>query len=313
LTGDDTRAGARLVLAEPSAIASVQATGRSARYDVDAEPPPEAVGDWGVRSAVASPIIVEGRCWGGISVASRQDPFAAATEPRVVEFTEIAATAIANAESRAQLVASRGRVVAAGDEMRRRLERDLHDGAQQRLVSLALELRLAETTVPAELPALGAGLGQAAEVLNEVLEELREISRGLHPAILAEGGLGPALRTLARRSAVPVQLKLETESRYSTPVEVATYYVVSEALTNTSKYAEASHAEVSLEERADALWLRIGDDGIGGADPQRGSGLVGLRDRVEALGGSIDVSSPIGRGTAIEVTLPIERQDGKTR
>lgn len=308
LSSPDMRVGARLVLATPSAIASVQATGKSARYDVDAEQLPEAVGDWGVRSAVASPIIVEGRCWGGISVASRQTPFAAATEARVVEFTEIAATAIANAESRAQLVASRGRVVAAGDEMRRRLERDLHDGAQQRLVSLALELRLAQTTVPPEQPELGAGLGQAAEVLNEVLGELREISRGLHPAILAEGGLGPALRTLARRSAVPVELKVETESRYPTPVEVATYYVVSEALTNTSKYAEASVVEVSLEERADTLRLRIRDDGIGGADPQRGSGLVGLRDRVEALNGSIDVTSPVGHGTQIEVSLPIARQ-----
>jgi signal transduction histidine kinase len=312
LSGDERRVGGRQVLLAPSAIASVQATGRSARYDVDAEQlerGTELVSQWGVRSAVASPIIVEGRCWGGIAVASRQQPFAAATEPRVVEFTEIAATAIANAESRAQLVASRGRVVAAGDEMRRGLERNLHDGAQQRLVSLALELRLAETTVPSGLPGLQAGLGQAAEVLNEVLEELREISRGLHPAILAEGGLGPALRTLARRSTVPVELKIETESRYSTPVEVATYYVVSEALTNTSKYAEASQVEVALEERADTLRLRIRDDGVGGADPQRGSGLVGLRDRVEALGGSIDVSSPIGRGTVIEVSLPLERPE----
>jgi signal transduction histidine kinase len=316
LTGDDLRVGGRLVLTPPSAIALVQATGRSARYDADPEllpPLPEFVPGWGVRSAVASPIIVEGRCWGGISVASRQGSFAAATEPRVVEFTEIAATAIANAESRAQLVASRGRVVAAGDEMRRRLERNLHDGAQQRLVSLALELRLAETTVPPELPALRAGLGQAAEVLNEVLEELREISRGLHPAILAEGGLGPALRTLARRSAVPVELKVETESRYSTPVEVATYYVVSEALTNASKYAEASQVEVSLGERADTVRLRICDDGVGGADPQRGSGLVGLRDRVEALGGAIDLSSPIGHGTAIEVSFPIERPAAEGR
>jgi signal transduction histidine kinase len=317
LSEDKMRVGSRQVLLVPSAIASVQATGRSARYDVDAEQlggrVTEYVSDWGVRSAVASPIIVEGRCWGGITVASRRSPFAAATEPRVVEFTEIAATAIANAESRAQLVASRGRVVAAGDEMRRRLERNLHDGAQQRLVSLALELRLAETTVPPELPALRAGLGRAAEVLNEVLDELREISRGLHPAILAKGGLGPALRTLARRSAVPVELKIETESRYSTPVEVATYYVVSEALTNASKYAEASQVEVSLGERADTVRLRICDDGVGGADPQRGSGLVGLRDRVEALGGAIDVSSPIGHGTTIEASFPIERPDDEGR
>ncbi|TCN41664.1 GAF domain-containing protein [Kribbella orskensis] len=308
---DELRVGERLMLPAASAIASVQATGQSARHDEDAELQrlPESLRGWEVRSAVASPIIVEGRCWGGIGVASRRSSFPAATERRMVEFTEIAATAIANAESRAQLMASRGRVVAAGDEMRRRLERDLHDGAQQRLVSLALELRFAGETVPPELPVLRTVFAQAAEDLTEVLEELREMSRGLHPAILAEGGLGPALRTLARRSAVSVELKVETESRYPTPVEVATYYVVSEALTNTSKHAAASHAEVILEERADTLWLRIRDDGVGGAEPQGGSGLVGLRDRVEALGGSIDVVSPVGHGTVMEVSLPIKRTD----
>jgi signal transduction histidine kinase len=307
---DEAGVGERLLLEAPSAIASVQATGRSARYDVSddrLQNLPGLLRKWGVRSGVASPIIVEGRSWGGISVASRRGPFATATESRIVEFTEIAATAIANAESRAQLVASRGRVVAAGDEMRRRLERDLHDGAQQRLVSLALELRFAGETVPPELPSLRTVFAQAAEDLTEVLEELREISRGLHPAILAEGGLGPAMRTLARRSPVAVDLKVETESRYPAPVEVATYYVASEALTNTSKHAEASRAEILLEERADTLRLRIRDDGVGGAEPQGGSGLIGLRDRVEALGGSIDVVSPIGHGTVIEVSLPIER------
>ncbi|MFC5262149.1 GAF domain-containing protein [Kribbella qitaiheensis] len=310
LSEDQLPVGARRMLEEPAAIASVQATGEPARYDVDDDMLhsfPEFLREWRVRSVVASPIIVEGRCWGGISVASRQGPFPAATGRRLVEFTEIAATAIANTESRAQLVASRGRVVAAGDEMRRRLERDLHDGAQQRLVSLALELRFAGETVPPELPALRTVFAQAAEDLTEVLDELREISRGLHPAILAEGGLGPAMRTLARRSPVEVDLKVETESRYPAPVEVATYYVVSEALTNTSKHAAASRAEVILEERADNLWLRIRDDGVGGAEPQGGSGLVGLHDRVEALGGSIDVVSPVGHGTVIEVRLPIER------
>ena len=312
LSDEEMRVGARLMLESPSAIASVQATGESARYDVDdalLQRLPEFHRVWGVRSAVASPIIVEGRCWGGISVASRQGPFGPATEQRMVEFTEIAATAIANAESRAQLTASRARVVAAGDEMRRQVERDLHDGAQQRLVSLAIELRLARDTVPAELPALRAGFGQAAQDLTELLEELREISRGLHPPILAEGGLGPALRTLARRSAVPVQLQVETESRYPAPLEVATYFIVSEALTNTSKHAGASHAEVSLAERADTLRLRIFDNGVGGAEPQGGSGLLGLRDRVEALGGSIDVISPIGQGTVITASLPIERAE----
>jgi GAF domain-containing protein len=256
LREEDMRVGERQKLELPSAIGTVQATGEPARYDVDdamRERLPGFLRDWGVRSAVASPIIVEGRCWGGISIASRRGPFPPATEQRMVEFTEIVATAIANTESRAQLTASRARVVTAGDEMRRRLERDLHDGAQQRLVSLALELRSAQGAVPAYLPMLRTGIGQAAADLTEVLDELREIARGIHPAILAEGGLGPALRTLTRRSTVPVELKVATGSRYPPPVEVATYYVVSEALTNTAKHAGASHAEVSLEERADTL------------------------------------------------------------
>jgi signal transduction histidine kinase len=209
-----------------------------------------------------------------------------------------------------ELAASRARVIAAGDEVRRRVERDLHDGAQQHLISLAFELRIAQDTVPVELPTLRADLGQVAEELTEVMEELREISRGLHPTILSEGGLGPALRTLTQRSAVPVELHLNINSRYPQPVEVAAYYVVCEALTNATKHADASRTEVVLEERDSTLRLRVCDDGIGGAEPQRGSGLIGLRDRVEALGGSIDVTSPVSQGTVIQVSLPIERKDG---
>jgi signal transduction histidine kinase len=208
-----------------------------------------------------------------------------------------------------ELAASRARVIAAGDEVRRIVERDLHDGAQQRLISLAFDLRITQDTVPAELPALRADLGQVAEELIEVMEELREMSRGLHPAILSEGGLSPALRTLAKRSAVPVELHVNSRSRYPPPVEVAAYYVVSEALTNTTKHADASHAEVVVEEQDSTLRLRVRDDGIGGAEPQRGSGLIGLRDRVEALGGSIDVTSPVSHGTVIQVSLPIGRKD----
>jgi signal transduction histidine kinase len=312
-SGDDPhQVGTRWKPEPPSPTASVLATGSSARYDVDKaalESQPTFMRDRGVRSAVASPIIVEGRCWGTIGVISRRDPFPPDIEQRLVDFTEIVATAIANAESRAQLAASRARVVAASDETRRRLERDLHDGAQQRLVTLALELRLAQDAVPAEMPALRAGIGRVAEDLTEVLDELREISRGIHPAILSEGGLGPALRTLARRSAVPVELHVDTGSRYPPPVEVAAYYVVSEALANTAKHAGASRSEVFVEERDSTLWVRVGDDGVGGAQPERGSGLIGLRDRVEALGGSIDVTSPVGQGTTIQVSLPIDRAD----
>jgi signal transduction histidine kinase len=230
-------------------------------------------------------------------------------DPRVATgvLAELVATAIANAEAHIKLTQSRARIVATADDTRRRIERDLHDRAQQRLVSLALEPRLTQDTVPAELPELRAGIGQVAEDLSEVLAELREISRGIHPAMLSEGGLGPALRTLARRSAIPVELHVDAESRYPSPVEVAAYYVVSEALTNTAKHACASQPEVVVEERDNTLRVRISDEGVGGAERRRGSGLIGLRDRVEALGGAIDFASPVGRGTVIKVSLPIQR------
>jgi signal transduction histidine kinase len=307
---DRIRIGTRWKPEPPAASASVLATGRPARYDVDGQAPQdERVFIRDIRSAVASPILVEGRCWGTISVASRDRPFPPETERRMVEFTEIVAVAIANAESRVQLAASRARVVAAGDKTRRRIERDLHDGAQQRLVSAALELRLAQEAVPEWLPALRAGIGQAAEDLTDALAELREISRGIHPAVLSEGGLGPALQTLARRSAFPVEMHVDTESRYPPPVEVAAYYVVSEALTNTAKHAGPSPAKVVVTELDGTLRVRVSDEGVGGAAPQRGSGLIGLRDRVEAVGGAIEVISPVGQGTVIEVSLPLQRTD----
>ena len=297
----------------PSVLATVQQTGRSTRQDysqvTDVTELTAFVRKEGIRSVVASPIVVGGRLWGAISVASRRGPLPADTEQRMVDFTEIIATAIANTESRSELAASRARVIAAADATRRQLERDLHDGAQQRLVSLALELRNAQGAATAEVPGLSADMDRMAQDLTEVLDELRVLSRGIHPAILSEGGLGPALRTLARRSGVPVDLDIRTQTRFPESVEVGAYYVVSEALTNTAKHAAASHAEVILEERADRLQLSVRDDGVGGADPQGGSGLTGLRDRVEALGGAISVSSPIGEGTVIQVSLPLKAAD----
>jgi signal transduction histidine kinase len=198
------------------------------------------------------------------------------------------------------------RIVAASDETRRRIERDLHDGTQQRLVSLSLELRLAESTVPAELEETRRTLDRAAEELNGVIEDLREISRGIHPAILSEGGLGPALRTLARRSAIPVELDAGVAARLPQPIEVAAYYVVSEALANATKHAMATGVAVAVEAQNGSLRLTIDDDGVGGADPSDGSGLAGLRDRVEALGGSIKISSPAGEGTRLVVDLPLD-------
>ncbi|HEV7829730.1 MAG TPA: sensor histidine kinase [Pseudonocardiaceae bacterium] len=209
------------------------------------------------------------------------------------------------AGSRAELAASRARIVTASDETRRQIERDLHDGVQQRLVSLALEQRSAQEMVPPDLPELHAQLSRVVDGLAGALEELQEISRGIHPAILAQGGLAPALKTLARRSAVPVELEVRADTRLPEPVKVAVYYVVSEALTNTAKHAHASAVHITVDARDDVLKLWIRDDGCGGADPTRGSGLLGLSDRVDALGGTIEVASPVGQGTTLFITLPL--------
>jgi signal transduction histidine kinase len=225
----------------------------------------------------------------------------------MLDFTELVATAIANAESRSELAASRARIVAASDETRRRVERDLHDGTQQRLVTLALELRSAQADVPPHLEDVQAELSRVGQGLVAVLEELREISRGIHPAILAEGGLVPALKTLARRSPIPVELDNRCDGRLPDSIERAAYYAVSEMLTNAAKHAQASTVYVDVERADGLLHVSVRDDGVGGADPARGSGLVGLRDRVEVLGGTIAVHSPNGGGTAIEVTVPLDR------
>jgi signal transduction histidine kinase len=231
------------------------------------------------------------------------------TEARLADFTELLATAIANAESRADLAASLARVVTAADETRRQIERDLHDGAQQRLVSLGLELREAQAMVPAGLGQLRAELARISDGLASVFDELRQISRGIHPAVLSKGGLGPAIRALARRSTVPVELHLEGERRrLPGHVEVAAYYVISEALTNAAKHAHASVVQVALQRCGGIVRLAIRDDGVGGADPAHGSGLLGLRDRVEALGGTLQIVSPSGGGTALLIELPPEAQ-----
>jgi signal transduction histidine kinase len=212
-------------------------------------------------------------------------------------------------QSRAELAASRARIVSAADETRRKIERDLHDGVQQRLVSLVLAQRTAEATVPPELPEVSGQLARLREGLAAALEELQEIARGIHPAILVRGGLAPALQALCQRSAVPVELDLRIATRLPEAAEVAAYYVVSEGLTNVAKHARASAVAVTVYARADVLELSIRDDGRGGADPAQGSGLLGLIDRVDVLGGTIEVESPRGIGTTLLVRLPIEPAD----
>jgi signal transduction histidine kinase len=191
----------------------------------------------------------------------------------------------------------------------RRIERDLHDGTQQRLVSLALALSVAQTAVPPELDELRAGLSETASGLADALEDLREVARGIHPAILSHGGLGAALKTLARRSPVPVQLDIRAERRLPEAVGVAAYYVVSEALTNAARHARASVVHVELKAEDSTVELAIRDDGVGGARPDRGSGLIGLRDRVEALGGTIEIQSSPGRGTSLLARIPIDEME----
>ena len=259
----------------------------------------------GLGAALSAPIVVEGRAWGSIGVAWKEPPDATGLHERITQFTELVATAIANAESRAELVASRARVVAAGDEARRRIERNLHDGTQQRLVSLALALRAVETQVPDELAELKSELAATASGLAEALEDLQEISRGIHPAILSSGGLAVALRALARRAAIPVELEVDVPPQLPESIEVAIYYVVSEGLTNAAKHGGVSQVRVELRAQQSVIHLTIADDGAGGADPSKGSGLIGLQDRIEALGGTVEITSRRGAGTALQIEIPL--------
>jgi signal transduction histidine kinase len=301
--------GDRLDLGGRNATTLVHQTGQPARiddYEDSSGTFAKAGRGWGFRSAAGVPICVGGRLWGVVTVGSaRKASLPADTEARLAAFTELVGTAIANAEVQAALAASRARIVAAADETRRRIEHDLHDGAQQRLITLALRLREAQAAASSHADDLVARLDGVATGLESALEELREIARGIHPAILADGGLCPALKALARRCPVPVDLQVQVSGRLAAPVEIAAYYVVSEALTNTAKHASAG--AVVVEVAADDRVLRVGvrDDGCGGADFGSGSGLDGLKDRVEALGGRITLHSPVGAGTTLEVHLPL--------
>ncbi|HEY0560339.1 MAG TPA: GAF domain-containing sensor histidine kinase, partial [Frankiaceae bacterium] len=309
--------GSRLPPGGQNVHALVFRTGQPARIDdyADASGAAAAVAqEQRFHAAVGVPISVGGRSWGVISVASkRPEPLPADTEVRLAGFTELVGTAISNAEAQAALTASRARVVAAADTARRRIERDLHDGAQQRLVSLALRLRAVQAAGPAAARELAGQLDLLTDELARALEELRETAHGIHPAILADGGLRPALKALARRSAVQVGVEVGVDGRLPEPIEIAAYYVVSEALTNAVKHAHATVIDVQVLADAGELRVRVRDDGRGGANLASGSGLVGLTDRVEALGGRLVLHSPPGVGTTLHVALPLTTPGGPTR
>jgi signal transduction histidine kinase len=284
-------------------------TGRPARIDDPADLPVDSAQlhrELGIRAGVGVPVSVEGRLWGVMIVESGAGPLPAGTEARLARFTELAATAIANAEAQEALTASRARIVATADATRHRIERNLHDGAQQHLVTLALDLRAAEAALAPGAGEVVQQLDHVAAGLDGVLDELREIARGLHPAILADGGLRPALKSLARRSAVPVRLDIQVPARLPEPVETAAYYTVAEALTNAAKHAHATAADIEAAERDGVLHVRVHDNGRGGAGFSHGSGLLGLKDRAEALGGHLQLDSPPGAGTTLEIELPLE-------
>src|SRR5882757_3130342 len=287
--------------------ATVRRTGRAARVDdYGAIEGGEATLREGIRSAVAVPIHVDGRLWGLIAVGP--GPLPPDLEQRMAAFTDLVGTAVANAQTHAELIASRARIVAASDDARRQIERDLHDGAQQRLLALALRLRSA--VAPNKGDEAGAEIMDVAADVMAVTDELREMCRGIHPAILSSQGLRPALRSLGRRSAIPVEVDVRIDGRLPEPVEVGAYYVVSEMLTNAAKHARASVVEVDVEASGARLRVRVRDDGVGGADALQGSGLIGLKDRIDALGGTFSLHSPAGAGTTVCCELPTSADAG---
>jgi signal transduction histidine kinase len=305
--------GNRLSLGGRNVTTMVFETGRSAGidgYENASGAIGKAFGARGVRSATGVPITVDRRLWGAMVVGSRARKVPLGTEDRLKELNELVATALANAEAQAELSASRARLLAASDTSRRRIERDLRQGAQRRLAELAMYLRGPVcAAVPPAADELVTQVEQLADEVTDVLDELREIAGGLHPTALAQGGLEPALTTLARRSSIPVRLGLDLDGRLPEPVELAAYYTVAEALTNAAKHAQASTVDVDVEISDGRLHVRVSDDGRGGADPAAGSGLIGLTDRAESLGGVLTLRSQADVGTTVEITVPLPPPD----
>jgi signal transduction histidine kinase len=253
--------------------------------------------------------------WGALVAAGRRHaPFPADAELRLADFAELVAQALANADAYRKLADSRARIVEVTDNERRRLERNLHDGAQQRLVSLALQLRLLKNTVRTDAAAAESLLAQADDELAHALDELRELARGIHPATLTTHGLHTAITALTDRAPIPVEVTRVPPERLPEAVEAAIYYLVAEAITNVAKYAQATRATVVVERSTgnSHVTVAVEDDGVGGADPKHGTGLLGLADRIEALGGRFEIESPRGRGTRLTAEIPCRAADVPT-
>ena len=299
--------GSRWPVEEKGIAGMILATGRPSRKDDYSAMPGQlgdAVRDDQLVATVGVPIVVDGSTWGFMIAAAKPGkPIPSDTDARLARFTELVATAVSNASTRSDLLTSRARLVSTADETRRRLERDLHDGIQQWLVSLALRARQA-AGVYAEGESSIKALSGLADDLVAVTDELREISRGIHPAILSDEGLDDALSALARRSAIRTDLEVSFRERFDPTLEATVYYVAAESIANAVKHAQASSVAVRGGLRGDAIELEISDDGVGGADPRRGTGLIGLKDRVDTLGGTISCTSPAGAGTTIRLRLP---------
>ncbi len=263
----------------------------------------ERLRSFGIRSVVGAPITVSGRLWGGIMATSgTPGVFPPDTEQRIADFAELVTAALANVDAREQLSAQRARIVAAADAARQRIERDLHDGAQQRLVSLALSLRLLQSSLE-EGSEAAKELEAARGELDQALAELRELARGIHPSVLTDRGLEAALAGLANRSPVPVDLDTGDCSELPEPVQTTVYFIAAEALTNAFKHAHCRQAEVRVTIEGEWVTVEVRDDGVGGADPTAGSGLRGLADRVSALGGTLEIDSPGGGGTTLRARI----------
>ena len=299
--------GGRWPLGGENVVTLVFETGRPARIDSYADatgPTAEGIRERGVRSAVGTPIIVEGRLWGVMGLGSSQEqPLPTDTEARLASFTELAATAISNAEARSEVAASRARIAAAADEERRRVVRDLHDGAQQRLMHTILTLKLAQRAAQDEEEDVPALLTAALDSAEGAMAELRELAQGILPGVLTHGGLRAGVEALASRMRVPVEIDVSV-GRLPAAVEATAYFVVSEALTNVAKHAHAGHAEVTALIVDGTLAVEVRDDGAGGARAD-GSGLTGLADRVAALDGQLRVESPADGGTLLAAAIPL--------